>query len=249
MELQVTAASSPYPDGPNVYPCFTNPRGHVLILNNKSFTDEQQYPTRFGSECDIANLENVYFQMGYTVQTGWNLKRSDTLEFFRKASMSNNLRHISCLFVFIMSHGNGPRSFLTHDQATVTLDEIQSFFLDLSCPYLRGKPKIFFSHFCRGSNQEIRPTLFAEDKREAYKDMLCIFSSTAGFQTYRHAKLGTPSVRAFCKALAHHAHSKMLCEVIKEFQQLYKKLEGATSPEVQNLSFDKDFFLNPIGNG
>lgn len=246
MELRVQAAEQPYPDGPNIYSCCTNPRGLVLILNNKSFKNSQ-HPTRFGSEFDTINLENVYQQMGYQVETRWDLNRQDTLDYFCEMSKSPILRHVSCLFVFIMSHGDGPRRFLTYDLATVTLDEIQSCFLDKPCPNLKGKPKVFFSHFCRGSDEEIRPTLSPEAKREAYRDMLCIFSSTEGFQAYRDDRLGTPSVRALCQTLAQHSHHNKLCEVIKEFQRLYDTMEGATTPEVQDFTFNKDFFLNPIG--
>lgn len=246
MDLQVQSAARPHPEGPDAYSCCTNPRGLVLILNNKSFKNSHHL-TRLGSECDTINLENVFQQMGYQVQTRWDLSRQDTLDYFSEVSKSPILRHVSCIFVFIMSHGNGPRSFMTYDEATVSLDEIQSYFLDQACPSLQGRPKVFFSHFCRGSDEEIRPMLFPEAKREAYRDMLCIYSSTEGFQAYRHAKLGTPSVRALCQTLALHAHDKKLCEVIRKFQLLYETMEGATSPEVQNFSFDKDFFLNPIG--
>ncbi|XP_063870821.1 uncharacterized protein LOC135105999 isoform X2 [Scylla paramamosain] len=246
MELQVRPAVQPCPNGPSVYPCHSNPRGRVLILNNKSFTGDQ-YPCRSGSECDTVNLERVYHQMGYEVVTRYDLSRAATLEFFSKESQNSKLSHVSSLFVFVMSHGDGPRTFITHDTDTVTIDEVMNFFLSNNCHFLSGKPKIFFSHFCRGEDEEIRPTLFPEAKREAYRDMLCIFSSTSGFQAYRHPTLGTPSVRAFCKALADHAHCKMLFELIREFQTLFEKMEGASSPEVQNLSFSKDLFLNPIG--
>lgn len=246
MDLQVRPAVQPSPTGHGLYPSHSNPRGRVLILNNKSFEGDQ-YPSRRGSECDTVNLERLYDQMGYEVVSRYDLSRADTLEFFRRESQNPKLSYVSSLFVFIMSHGSGPRTFITRDMNTVTLDEVLNFFLNNRCRFLEGKPKIFFSHFCRGEDEEIRPTLFPEAKREAYRDMLCIFSSTSGFQAYRHPILGTPSVRAFCKSVADHAHCKMLSEVIREFQTLFEKMEGASSPEVQNLSFSKDLFLNPIG--
>ncbi|XP_045102103.1 caspase-1-like isoform X2 [Portunus trituberculatus] len=246
MNLQMQPAVQSCLNGRSVYPCHTNPRGRVLILNIKSFKDDH-YPTRYGAECDTVNLESVYLQMGYEVVTRYDLSRADTLEFFNEESKDSKLSYVSSLFVFIMSHGIGPRTFVTHDAETVTLDEIMNFFLNSRCLSLNGKPKIFFSHFCRGEDEEIRPKLYPEAKREAYRDMLCIFSSTSGFLAYRHPIFGTPSVRAFCQALAEYAHYKMFSEVIGEFQKLFEKMEGATSPEVLNLSFSKHFFLNPLG--
>lgn len=246
LDLPVQEAVRPFTKGPDVYPCTTNPRGIVIILNNKSFHGHPEL-TRFGSECDTKNLEDLFRKMGYSVYSRFDLTRNDTLEWFLEVSKLPILESVSCLFVFVLSHGEGPKTFCTYDNKTVSMDEVQSYFLNKSCPNLKGKPKIFFSHFCRGTDEEIKSQYSVDAKREAYKDMLCLYSATEGFQAMRHQRLGTPSVRALCLTLARYAHCKHFRDIVKEFQEKYENMECATSPEVQDFNFKKYFFLNPTG--
>lgn len=246
LDLPVQTAVRPFKEGPDVYPCTSNPRGIAIILNNKSFHDRPEL-TRYGSECDTRNLEDVFRKMGFSVYSRFDLTREATLDWFREVSNYPILQSVSCLFVFILSHGMGPKTFCTYDNKTVDLHEVQRCFLNRSCPSLRGKPKIFFSHFCRGTDEETVSQYSVDDKKEAYKDMLCLYSSTEGFQALRHERLGTPSVRALCLTLARYAHYKHFRSIIRKFQQQYEKMECATSPEVQDFKFIKYFYLNPIG--
>ncbi|KAK4307627.1 hypothetical protein Pmani_020619 [Petrolisthes manimaculis] len=246
LHLTVEPSTNPDPEGPNIYSCVTNPRGVVIILNNKDFYDNPQM-TRHGSEYDVINLDNIFTQMGYQVITYWDLPRDRTLTYFNEASKNPQLRNVSCLIVCILSHGKGNKSFLAHDLETVTLDEIRRCFLDQRCVYLRGKPKVFFTHFCRGSDDELETPLVPDATVEAFKDMLCIYSTTEGFRAYRHGSLGTPFVRALCETLAKHAGKEELCNgLTKIFQREYKKLKGSTTPEIQNFNFTKDFYFNPL---
>lgn len=247
LDLYVQEAVRPFKEGPDVYPCTSNPRGIVIILNNKSFHDHPEL-TRYGSECDTKNLEDVFRKMGYNVHSRYDLTREATLEWFREVSNYSILGSVSCLFVFILSHGEGPKMFCTYDNKVVSLDEVRSCFLNKSCPNLRGKPKIFFSHFCRGTDEETVSQYSVDAKREAYKDMLCLYSSTEGFQALRHERLGTPSVRALCLTLARYAHCTHFRDIIRKFQEQYESMECATSPEVQDFKFIKYFYLNPTGD-
>ncbi|KAK3878565.1 hypothetical protein Pcinc_016810 [Petrolisthes cinctipes] len=246
LHLTVEPSTNPDPEGPNIYSCVTNPRGVVIILNNKNFHNNPQM-TRHGSEYDVINLDNIFTQMGYQVITYWDLPRDRTLTYFNEASKNPQLRNVSCLIVCILSHGKGNKSFLAHDSETVTLDEIRRCFLDQGCVYLRRKPKVFFTHFCRGSDDELETPLVPDAQLEAFKDMLCIYSTTEGFRAYRHGSLGTPFVRALCETLAKHAGKEELCNgLTKIFQREYKKLKGSTTPEIQNFNFTKDFYFNPL---
>lgn len=241
LTLNVRPVVTPVPPGPDVYDTTTNPRGVVLILNYNRFHD-QPHMVREGSHADIENLRNLCSQMGYEEQVYWDLTKGQTITALTRFRNQERLKHVGCAIVAIMSHGIGTHTFYSSDLMSISVNEVQNLFLDQQCPNLRNKPKIFLFNFCRGLN--IPAPMETDAVREPPRNMICLYSTTESFLSYRDKVRGCPFIIALCEVLANHAHEMDLDNLIRVFQSKY--LSNAT-PEIQNLGFYKRFFFNPIG--
>ena len=63
----------------NSYKMSSVPRGSALLINNETFLRPEFYPDRPGSRLDINNLQELFGQLGFTVETHWNLSRAQTI--------------------------------------------------------------------------------------------------------------------------------------------------------------------------
>ncbi|KAK7024464.1 hypothetical protein SK128_027490 [Halocaridina rubra] len=241
LNLNVIPVSTPVPPGPDTYDTTTLPRGIVLILNYNDFENRSDM-LREGSYLDVLNLRDLSDQMGYETQAHYNLTREQTLDILNTFREQVRLQRVSCAIVAIMSHGISRHTFYTSDMNTVTVNEVQNLFFDNQCPYLKNKPKIFLFNFCRGF--DIPATLETDLVREQPRNIMCIYSTTESFLSYRDRIRGSPFIRALCEVLANHAHEMDLDNLIRKFQQKYLP---NTTPEIQNLGFYKKFFFNPMG--
>ncbi|XP_042217268.1 uncharacterized protein LOC121862919 [Homarus americanus] len=142
-----------YGESDGAYRNDSTPRGLVFLCNFSKF---DKYPDREGSERDYENLLNLFQQMGYGYthrrnrycQTG-NITKKEFME--KLLAFSNEKKHqmfCSCVII-IMSHGSGPKTFITSDDQEVDLMDVYSIFDNIHCEALRGKPKIFILQFCR----------------------------------------------------------------------------------------------------
>ncbi|XP_045606678.1 caspase Dronc [Procambarus clarkii] len=157
-----------YGEADGAYKNDSTPRGLVFICNISKFEDDI-YPERKGSEKDYENLMNLFQQMGYGHShrqktycvTGYVTKH----KFMQKIkAFSQEEKHAvlcSCV-VIIMSHGSGPKKFITSDNKEVDLMEVYKIFDNINCRILLGKPKIFILQFCRNTIPESSST---RDKR------------------------------------------------------------------------------------
>lgn len=241
LTLNVRPVQTPVPPGPDVYDTTTSPRGLVLILNYNKFHN-QPHMTREGSHADIANLKNLCSQMGYEELVHCDLTKRQTIVALTRFRNQERLKGVGCVLVAIMSHGIGTHTFYSSDMESISVNEVQNLFLDQQCPNLRNKPKIFLFNFCRGMN--IPAPMETDAVREPPRNMICLYSTTESFLSYRDKVRGCPFIIAICEVLANHAHEMDLDNLIRVFQGKY--LANAT-PEIQNLGFYKRFFFNPVG--
>lgn len=199
---------------------------------------------REGSIVDILNLKNLFRQMDYETQVLINLTREQTMSVVNVFVNQERLKSVGCVIISIMSHGIDRHTFQTTDMEYITVPEIQNLFLDHRCSTLKNKPKIFLLNFCRGSDV---PKRFDTDAvQEQPKNMICIYSTTENFKSYRDPQRGCPFIREMCEVLADHAHEMDLDSLIRKFQLKYLP---KMTPEVQNLGFHKKFYFNPVGLG
>lgn len=150
-----------YGESDGAYRNDSTPRGLVFMCNFSKFKNTQ-YGERIGSGIDYENMVNLFQQMGYDVshrkgrfcQTGYITKK-DFME--RLKAFSQDAKHTglcSCVII-IMSHGSGPKTFITSDDKEVDLMEVYSIFDNIHCEYLRGKPKLFILQFCRNNPSDV----------------------------------------------------------------------------------------------
>ncbi|XP_071479487.1 caspase-3-like [Diadema antillarum] len=130
-------------------------KGMAFIINNNNFMDRRK---RKGSEVDVMNVTHVFREIGYKIVVVQDLTADEIRDSL--ASLKTKIRpsHTSAVLVF-MSHGDR-EGICGKDGHVITVEEIKDMFSGRNCPYLRGKPKIFFFQACRGD----KVTTSATDK-------------------------------------------------------------------------------------
>lgn len=147
-----------YGENDGAYKNDSTPRGLVFMCNFSHFMNDR-YGQRRGSEVDYYSMLDLFQQLGYGggrrdekyCLTG-HITRNRFMETLK--TFSNDRRHMmlcSCVII-IMSHGLGPKTFVTSDDKQVDLMEIYTMFNNINCEILRGKPKIFILQFCRNDS-------------------------------------------------------------------------------------------------
>lgn len=145
-----------YGEGDGAYRNDTRPRGLVFVCNFESF-EGGKYTPRDGSEKDYNNLVSLFSQMGYFPEyrrgryclTG-RVSRDQFMRRMRGFAAEGKHKDLCSCVVILMSHGTGPRTFVTSDNHEVDLLDVYTIFDNISCPNLKDKPKIFILQFCRG---------------------------------------------------------------------------------------------------
>lgn len=140
------------------------------------------------------------------------------------------------------------------------MDELRRYFTDENCPQMKGKPKIFLLQFCRGKDSATQVTLIQKNPsrdqgiqtdavKDAFTDMMCIYSAQEGFQSYRFEGkpwdpfTGTPFVHALSQVLSNKG-SLWLDDLVREFMDKYKNTFGGQPMDCHNLNFSKKFCFN-----
>lgn len=150
-----------YGESDGAYRNDSTPRGLVFISNFSKFKDNK-HPEREGSEIDYENLLNLFQQMGYGYSHRMNtycltgyITKQEFMDKILKFSRERKHEVLCSCVVIIMSHGSGPKTFLTSDNQEVDLMEVYRIFDNIHCKLLKGKPKIFILQFCRNFPNEL----------------------------------------------------------------------------------------------
>ncbi|KAG0718462.1 Caspase-9 [Chionoecetes opilio] len=253
-----------------VYQNESEPRGHVFLANYKDFVDGMHAP-RLGSEIDVANLGQLFSQMGYKTSYHINMTKWDTIQALRDfRNQEEHSKADSCIVVF-MSHGRDDRSFFTSDNQYLTVHSVVERFNNRECPILKGKPKIFIFQFCRGSGADIgvdaapRPvahskglsvdtdsSAFGEtllEKDPTFTDMYIVYSTVGGFVSFRSPESGSWLVEAICKVFMRDACDTELEHLMKNVSRQVRSnfsTEGNKQAcEFVQRAFDRHFYFNP----
>uniref|UniRef100_A0A914XKQ3 Uncharacterized protein n=1 Tax=Plectus sambesii TaxID=2011161 RepID=A0A914XKQ3_9BILA len=130
---------------PTYYPLNSNPKGRILVLNNKKF---KKNTSRDGSKYDVASLRDLGKALDYPVEVVQDKtveEMEEELNDFAKRAKDDELDSV---LVFIMSHGNED-SIEDRKGNTLSRQKIIHAF-----EILENKPKLFFFQACRGSKAE-----------------------------------------------------------------------------------------------
>ncbi|CAG5131086.1 unnamed protein product [Candidula unifasciata] len=144
-------------------------RGRVLIVNNETFktnhgTKKENEKViycsdREGSSYDKDNLEVLFTQLGFLVQTVNNQTKEDMEKIFKEECEKNH-REYDCFILIILTHGHKGIVFGSDGYSVIKANnelehhnyirvkDIKNMFCSIKS--LRGKPKLFFIQACRG---------------------------------------------------------------------------------------------------
>ncbi|XP_063586967.1 uncharacterized protein LOC134764314 [Penaeus indicus] len=147
-----------YGENDGAYKNDSTPRGLVFMCNFSQFMNNR-YSQRKGSEVDYYSMLDLFQQLGYGggrrdekyCLTG-HITKNRFMERLRDFSVDSRHKMLCSCVIIIMSHGLGPKTFVTSDDKQVDLMEIYTMFNNINCEILRGKPKIFILQFCRNNS-------------------------------------------------------------------------------------------------
>lgn len=178
--------------------------------------------------------------MGYDVFVLEDLTGAQTLEAFKSIRGNAALSSVDALIIFILSHGVDPYTFRANDGQEICLHKIRFSFTNRGCPYMKGKPKIFFTNYCRGDQMEKREV----DSLEVPCDMVTIHAAIEGVMAHRLKSSGTVFVKCLCEVLNRHARTMDLRELYGEIGDKMRQNKG-TRPMWEDYGFER-FFFNSV---
>jgi len=202
------AAAMSCPKNATAYNMHHNRRGVALIFNHKHFESRLGLKVRNGTDADKENLRNTLRQLGFQVHVCDDLTFREIEKTIERYSTFEDHHDADCLFVAILSHGEGGVLY-SRDQA-YKADRIWSQFTGDKCPSLAGKPKLFFIQACQGdqfdSGVKMQRYTESDSQTLSYKipthaDFLIAYSTIPGFYSWRNTASGSWFVQALCQVL------------------------------------------------
>ena len=198
----------------------------LIIINNvefneynKSQSDYKKLPQRGGSNEDVRSIKRTFSGL-----QGWKVEEKHILQDQTKAKIKEKiesiqeLKDLSCLAIFIMSHGSENDTIYASDGSyNLNKDVIENLTAD-KCPSLAGKPKLFFIQACQGgqadsgfsvqhcdSSDKIGTEGNRHDRFKTVKipnpaDMFVFKASYTGYRCYRNDN-GSWFMESLCKVI------------------------------------------------
>lgn len=251
------------------YTMDSDPRGAVLIINNRRF--ENNHKERLGTEQDCRNLKLLFEELGFQVYVKEDLKSFEILRDCRDFAKDPILDKVDCMVLAVLSHGTADNVICGADGKMINvMDEICPIFSPLRCPYLSGKPKMYIFNACRGEkNGRSTPsvTLHVDELQRdgpnevgGYRsqvlenqDILFCYSTFPGYASYRDPDRGSWFVQEFVEVFQEQANEEhvmdMLTEVNKRVSQKNHTDNSLEASCVQipcpATSLTKKWYLNP----
>ncbi|KAL2735833.1 caspase-3-like [Vespula squamosa] len=142
----------------------SNPRGLVLIITNIDYDPNVQKPRKSAIH-DKTNLQKLFEEMGFSVETHCNLTGKQIINCVKTFSQRKDLQNVDSCFVIISSHGKKGEENYTEIEGVdyysfhseykkVFCSDIMDCFTSEACPYLAEKPKVFVFQLCRGNKRQ-----------------------------------------------------------------------------------------------
>lgn len=245
--------------GAKLYKMTSKPRGKCLIINNIDFKGLLE--DRVGAELDGTGLKTVFYQLGYEVNLEYNKTASEMLQLLNDHAGDPKLQNMDSCVVIIMSHGLS--GFVSGvDSEKVYFNWIFNLFDNVNCPYLKGKPKMFFFQACRGKRRDcsvLKHTLADHDTEDisqqscrrmpARTDMLIAYASVDNYVALRDGEFGSWFCQELICTLVEEAWDTdletMLKHVNLSVQQRMAEDGEMQSTEWTNCGFNYTLYFNP----
>ncbi|XP_046836759.1 caspase-3-like [Vespa crabro] len=225
------------------YQMRSNPRGLVLIITNIDYDPNVQKPRKSAIH-DKENLEKLFKDMGFSVETHCNLTGKGIIERVKTFSQRKDLQNVDSCFVIISSHGKkgeenyteieGVDYYTGHKCTKVFCSDIIDCFTSEACPYLAGKPKVFIFQLCRGNKRQTitnipkhvtdscgnhtvmnsASDIFKNNPTRNYSDFLVAYATLPGHVAFRNNITGSWFIQIFCDVFMNHAYKYHLCDLL-----------------------------------
>ncbi|XP_030834625.1 caspase-3-like [Strongylocentrotus purpuratus] len=199
---------------------------------------------RKGSDVDVRNIQHVFTEIGYEIETHSDLTAEDLQD--KLETFAGYARHHympSAVFVIM---GNGSSTGIHCTDEPVTYKFIENKVSRMK--YMKGKPKMIFF---QGNREKAKEETEADIDMEISdaSDLLVVHSTTSGNVPDRSVIRGSRFIQMLCKELLKNAHvsdlSTMLEQVTrkvgkKTFNHKYDK-----TPEVIKQGISKKIYFLP----
>jgi len=249
-----------HPGTDDVYNMTAIPRGIALIINNERFDPipEVELETRHGSREDVRQLQKLFGDLGFHVQTKQNLTRKQLLDELDSVACKDHSKY-DCLVLWIMSHGTTGRVYCSDGNA-LPIETVRDMLSNTACKTLGGKPKLCFIQACRGDREDevvvLQSPVPAHQKSDSpidhnvpsssslapripvHTDFLMAYSTVDGYVAYRNENIGSRYVLAFVDVfqdrVAHDHILDILTKVTRKLSRMQKIYRPKGTSEVKN---------------
>ena len=240
------------------YEMKSKPHGIAVIINNFEFHSidaNGRLPTREGSEIDEHNLRVMWKYLGYEVRVHRNLTAAQLSHQLLQIAAEDH-GNFDSFVCCILSHGDRDSIYGTDGQL-VKISELARLFngMNLYCPSLVGKPKLFFVQACRGDDKD--QGISSEESDDggdglckslpSQADFLLAYSTPPGHRSWRSPRYGSWYISTLCKVFMnnarHHDLLSMLTMVNKELSEAYTTKGYKQCPAPETLLRKQVWFL------
>ncbi|XP_023340596.1 caspase-7 [Eurytemora carolleeae] len=161
----------------------------LIIINNVEFkTTVRSLDRRNGSDEDVTSIRKTFTELGWKVEEDLVMQdpTKDQIEEQIKIIQSSTVK-ISCIAVFIMSHGEENDTIWADDQSYNLCKDVVEQLSAEKCPSLAGKPKMVFVQACQGGNTDSGTSvkLRSPTKKQDFSDAVVVEPNTV----YKHVKI------------------------------------------------------------
>jgi hypothetical protein len=220
---------------------------HVIIFNTKYFRNSSDNK-RNGSEKDVERLSIIFRDLNYKVETKLELESNEVRECIKDYAQKD-YSQVSCLIMFIMSHGD-KNKVTAADSNNIYIEEFIDPFKENRS--LKNKPKLFFIQSCRGKKKMASIDQIESDFLEHYEtdlnrvpkeaDILISYSTVEGFYSYRDPKSGSWYIQTLCDVISEQKNDDILSILTKVNSLMSKKENEKVVPEFTSRLTKKFYF-------
>jgi len=200
----------------------------LAIIFNHAIFKHDRVGAREGTEHDVTAIKETFDGLGFEVH------HHDDLTVDRIFQVLYNIqkeKDLSCLALFILSHGEADGLLYAYDQNyKLHRNVIQELLPDV-CPSLAGKPKMIFIQACQGMNTDPGVVLAARGRQRHtssdsaknvalpycipnYSDLLIYSAAYTGHYSFRNKREGSWLIQILCKELQESPDTEDLVSVL-----------------------------------
>ena len=116
-----------------------------------SFFKNDRMKERNGTEIDVQAICQTFAELSFEMEV---LENPTYTEICQKLKSIQNMKNLSCLALFILTHGKENGVLASYDGTYTLNKQIVTELLPEKCPSLAGKPKLIFIQACQGRNKD-----------------------------------------------------------------------------------------------